>query len=93
MSNRTLNLTQDLYNYLLSVTSREPEILKKLREETAPMTMAMMQIGPDQGQFSCRRVPASAAVDGILGGLLRRVYDSHRPRPARRGALDLDREA
>ncbi|HZS48448.1 MAG TPA: class I SAM-dependent methyltransferase [Blastocatellia bacterium] len=51
MSNRTLNLTEDLYTYLLSVTSREPEILKKLREETSHLPMSQMQIGPDQGQF------------------------------------------
>ena len=51
MANRTLNLTEDLYDYLLSVSSREPEILKKLREETSKLPMAMMQIGPDQGQF------------------------------------------
>jgi predicted O-methyltransferase YrrM len=51
MANRTLNLTEGLYEYLLSVSSREPAILKKLREETSSLPMSMMQIGPDQGQF------------------------------------------
>ena len=48
---RVLSLTQKLQDYLVDVSVREPEILKKLREETAKLPMAMMQIGPDQGQF------------------------------------------
>ena len=51
MSPRTINLTDDLYEYLLSVSVREPSILTKLREETAKLPAAAMQIGPDQGRF------------------------------------------
>jgi predicted O-methyltransferase YrrM len=51
MSNRTLNLTDNLYNYLLSVSLREPEILTALRHETSRQIGAMMQISPEQGQF------------------------------------------
>ncbi|MGD2112743.1 MAG: class I SAM-dependent methyltransferase [Gammaproteobacteria bacterium] len=51
MSNRTLNLTAPLYDYLLSVSLREPALLQRLREETARDEMARMQVAPEQGQF------------------------------------------
>ncbi|MBD2354923.1 class I SAM-dependent methyltransferase [Tolypothrix sp. FACHB-123] len=51
MTNQTLGLEPNLYNYLLSVSLREPEILTQLRQETAQHSMAMMQIAPEQGQF------------------------------------------
>ncbi len=51
MSNKTLSLTDELYQYMLSVSLREPEVLRKLREETATLPDANMQIAPEQGQF------------------------------------------
>lgn len=39
------------YQYLLSASLREPEILNQLRQETAQLPMGMMQVSPDQGQF------------------------------------------
>jgi caffeoyl-CoA O-methyltransferase len=48
---KTLGLSNTLYNYLLSVSLREPDVLQQLREETARLPMAMMQIAPEQGQF------------------------------------------
>ncbi|HEY5700860.1 MAG TPA: class I SAM-dependent methyltransferase [Gammaproteobacteria bacterium] len=51
MSNRTINLDDDLYRYLLDVAVREDEVLRRLREETAGLEMARMQISPEQGQF------------------------------------------
>jgi len=51
MSNRSIVLTDALYDYLLSVSLREPELLRKLREETSADPMARMQISPEQGQF------------------------------------------
>jgi len=48
---KTLNLTDRLYDYLLSVSLREPEVLRELRAETAPLTGGGMQISPDQGAF------------------------------------------
>jgi len=51
MSNRSINLTDSLYDYLLSVSLREPEILKELRARTAQLSAARMQISPEQGQF------------------------------------------
>lgn len=51
MTTRTLNLDDRLYAYLLANSLREPPVLARLREETATMPMANMQIGPEQGQF------------------------------------------
>jgi predicted O-methyltransferase YrrM len=51
MSSRSLFLTDELYAYMRSVSLREPEILRRLREETSRDPMAMMQISPEQGQF------------------------------------------
>ncbi len=51
MTNRTLCVTERIYQYLLQVTIREPDILRRLREETAADEMARMQIAPEQGQF------------------------------------------
>ncbi|MEJ2762165.1 MAG: SAM-dependent methyltransferase, partial [Gammaproteobacteria bacterium] len=51
MSNRTLQMTDELYRYLLSVSLRESDVLTRLREETAGLTGAGMQISPEQGQF------------------------------------------
>ncbi len=51
MSNRTLVLNDTLYDYLLSVSLREPDVLRRLREETAEMPQRNMQIAPEQGQF------------------------------------------
>ncbi len=51
MSRRTEPLTDELYDYLLRVSMREPEILRRLREETGSLEKAGMQISPEQGQF------------------------------------------
>ncbi len=51
MSNKTLPMTERLYDYLLSVSLREPEVLRRLREETSRDEHAQMQIAPEQGQF------------------------------------------
>jgi len=40
-----------LYNYIREVSLREPDVLRRLREETAALPMAGMQISPMQGQF------------------------------------------
>jgi predicted O-methyltransferase YrrM len=51
MTNRSISLTDSLYEYLLSVSLREPDLLRRLREETAALPNARMQIAPEQGQF------------------------------------------
>lgn len=46
-----MQLDDQVYNYLLSVSLREAQILKECREQTAKHPMARMQIAPEQGQF------------------------------------------
>ncbi|MFH0778166.1 MAG: class I SAM-dependent methyltransferase [Candidatus Eisenbacteria bacterium] len=51
MSRKTMCLSDQIYEYMLSVSLREPELLRRLREETACYEDAEMQISPEQGQF------------------------------------------
>lgn len=51
MSNRTIQVTDKLYRYILNASLREHPLLAKLREETAKEPYARMQISPEQGQF------------------------------------------
>lgn len=51
MLKKSMGLDEQLYNYFLSVSLREADILRQLREETAHLPNAIMQIAPEQGQF------------------------------------------
>jgi caffeoyl-CoA O-methyltransferase len=51
VSNRTIAITDPLYDYLVRVTVREPELLVRLRRETREMRGSGMQIAPEQGQL------------------------------------------
>jgi predicted O-methyltransferase YrrM len=51
MSNKTIGLPDQLYEYLLDVGVREPEVLRRLRDETAALPQHGMQIAPEQGAF------------------------------------------
>ena len=51
MSARTISMTDPLYDYLLDVSLREPDVARELREVTAKHPHAAMQISPEQGQF------------------------------------------
>lgn len=72
MSNKSLNLSDRLYDYLLSVSLREPEVLAELRQETAGHPRSVMQIAPDQGQFMAfliRLIGAKKALEvGVFTG-------------------------
>jgi caffeoyl-CoA O-methyltransferase len=61
MSSRTIVLNDALYEYLLSVSLREPDVLCRLREETAKMPQHNMQISPEQGQFIALLVELTGA--------------------------------
>ncbi|QLC74395.1 class I SAM-dependent methyltransferase [Pseudomonas sp. LPB0260] len=61
MTNRTLNLDDALYRYLLDVSLRETSLLKRLREETAQLDNARWQIAPEQGQFMALLVKLTGA--------------------------------
>ncbi len=51
MSNRTLQMDERLYDYLLGVSLRESDLLRELRERTGQLAEHSMQIAPEQGQF------------------------------------------
>jgi len=51
MAKRTELLPADVYEYVLRVSSREADVLARLRKATASVPMSVMQIGADQGQF------------------------------------------
>ena len=51
MSNRSIMLTDSLYEYMTDVSLRESPLLLALREETSELTQRAMQISPEQGQF------------------------------------------
>ncbi|MBV9298642.1 MAG: class I SAM-dependent methyltransferase [Verrucomicrobia bacterium] len=46
-----LTYTPELVSYYRGVTVREPDILRRLRNETLRLPNAQMQISPEQGQF------------------------------------------
>jgi predicted O-methyltransferase YrrM len=48
---RGLFFPEEISDYLLSVSLREPPILRRLREETASYSQSRFQISPEQGQF------------------------------------------
>ncbi len=51
MSKRTTTLTENLYEYMLSVSLRDHPALAELRQETEKMPNGNMQVSPEQGQF------------------------------------------
>ncbi|ARS48398.1 O-methyltransferase [Ectopseudomonas hydrolytica] len=61
MTQRTLQLDDALYQYLLDVSLRESPLLARLREETAQLSQARWQIAPEQGQFMALLVRLTGA--------------------------------
>jgi caffeoyl-CoA O-methyltransferase len=51
VSTKTLGLSDELHAYLLDVGMREPDVLRRLRDETAGLPEHNMQIAPEQGGF------------------------------------------
>jgi caffeoyl-CoA O-methyltransferase len=51
MSRDTLPLTPELNDYIRTVSLREADVLRRLREDTALHPRARMQLAPEQGQL------------------------------------------
>jgi predicted O-methyltransferase YrrM len=51
MASKSYLLDNKIHDYILASSLREPDILRRLREETAALPNAIMQIPPEQGQF------------------------------------------
>ena len=48
---KSIQLTESLYEYMLGASLRETDVQRRLREATASLPGAIMQIPPEQGQF------------------------------------------
>ncbi len=96
MTNKTTSMTEQLYQYMLSVSLRETEILRRLREETASDPMAQMQVSPEQGQFMALLVQlmgAGKTIDvGVYTGYSSLCVAMALPPDGRVVACDVNRE-
>jgi O-methyltransferase len=96
MSNQTIQVDNDLYSYILSVSLREPSILRELREETSQLEMARMQIAPEQGQFMALLLKLTGARRylevGTFTGYSALVCALAMPADAQLYALDISEE-
>jgi caffeoyl-CoA O-methyltransferase len=61
MSNTTIGLSDELHAYVLDVGVREPDVLRRLREETEALPQHDMQIAPEQGAFMAMLVSLMGA--------------------------------
>ncbi len=69
MANRTTPLDDTLYDYLLRVSLREADVLRRLREETANLEDASMQVAPEQGQFMALLIGLTGARKALEVGI------------------------
>ncbi len=69
MQKSALGLDEAIYDYLLKVSLREADVLRRLREETASMPLSIMQIAPEQGQFMALLVELMGAARCIEVGV------------------------
>ncbi|MGB3759045.1 MAG: class I SAM-dependent methyltransferase [Rivularia sp. (in: cyanobacteria)] len=96
MSKQTLGLENHIYQYLLSVSIREPDVLTKLRQETAKHPRNIMQISPEQGQFMALLVQlmgAKKALEiGVFTGYSSLVVALALPPEGKMVACDLSEE-
>jgi predicted O-methyltransferase YrrM len=70
MSNTFLMLTEQLYEFMANNSLREPDVLRRLREETAASNPhAIMAISPVQGQFMMLLLKLIGAVKTLEVGV------------------------
>lgn len=96
MSNQTINLTDRLYRYMLSVSLREPALLKSLRETTYRLSSHGMQISPEQGQlmaFLIELIAAKKTLEiGVYTGYSALVVALALPETGKMIACDINKE-
>ncbi len=96
MSRRTTPLTAPLYSYYQEVGFRESDTHRRLREETAKLELADMQISPEQGQFMTvlvRAMGVRRAIEvGTFTGYSTLCIALGLPEDGRVIALDIDEE-
>ena len=69
MANETIQLTDDLYDYLMSVSVRETELSQRLRAEIALDGAAGMQMSPETAQFLALQIKLIGAKRAIEIGV------------------------
>ena len=96
MSNKTFFLSDELYEYILGVSLREDDVLRKLREKTAKLPQHAMQIAPEQGQFMAmlvRMLGAERTLDiGVFTGYSSLVVARALPEHGQVVACDVSEE-
>jgi len=96
MTNRNVKLDDRLYAYLQAHSVREHPVLAELREATAGMKHAGMQIAPEQGQFMAllaRAVNAKRAIEvGVFTGYSSLAVALALPADGRLVACDVSEE-
>jgi predicted O-methyltransferase YrrM len=96
MSSRRLIVTDDIHQYILDSSLREPEVLARLRAETSKQAYATMQIGPEQGQFMAllaKSINAKRCIEiGVFTGYSALVVALALPEDGRIVACDVREE-
>jgi caffeoyl-CoA O-methyltransferase len=89
-------MTEPLYDYLLSVNRPLPDLLARLRAETAQLPMAGMQISVEQGRFMellTQLLPAKKVLEvGVFTGYSALVVAQALPEEGRLIACDVSEE-
>jgi predicted O-methyltransferase YrrM len=96
MSSRRLIVTDDVHQYILENSLREPEVLARLRAETSKQPHATMQIGPEQGQFMAllaKSINAKRCIEiGVFTGYSTLVVALALPKDGKIVACDVSEE-
>jgi caffeoyl-CoA O-methyltransferase len=96
MSDRRLQITDEIHRYLLDHSVREPDVLARLRAATASLPLAQMQIGPEQGQLMAllaRLAGAKRCIEiGVFTGYSSLVVALALPQDGRILACDVSEE-
>ena len=94
MADKFLKLDSKLFDYIKSVSPKEPEILAQLREETGKLPRSIMQIAPEQGQFMALLVQLMGAKKtleiGVFTGYSSLVVALALPEDGKIVACDID---
>ena len=61
MANKTIGISDELAAYVVEVGTREPDVLVRLREETAAIPQHRMQIAPEEGALLAMLVELTGA--------------------------------
>ena len=96
MTDRRLQITDEIHRYLVEHSVREPEVLARLRAATASLPQAQMQIGAEQGQLMAllaRLVGAKRCIEiGVFTGYSSLAVALALPQDGRILACDVSEE-